>query len=210
MVVLQLEARGLRDRATLEAMGRVPRERFVPPHLERRAYEDGALAIGGGQTISQPFIVARTTDALRLDDWRRAHPGEPVRVLDVGTGSGYQAAVLADLGADVTSIEYDPDLAADAEKRLRELGYAVEVVRGDGSGGYPPNAPYAGIVVAAAAPRIPPPLLEQLADDGTLVVPVGDRYQQMLTAVRRRGSRFETDELEPAVFVPLLGKHGFR
>jgi protein-L-isoaspartate(D-aspartate) O-methyltransferase len=210
MVTLQLQSRGVRDPGTLAALSRVPRERFVPERLRGRAYEDGALAIGGGQTISQPFIVGRSSAALGLDGWNGAHPGERPRVLDVGTGSGYQAAVLADMGADVTSIELDPDLAAAARDRLAKLGYNVQVVGGDGSEGYPPNAPYAGIVVAAASPDVPPPLLAQLAEGGTLVIPVGNRHQQMLTAIRRRGDRFEREDLEHAVFVPLRGRHGFR
>jgi protein-L-isoaspartate(D-aspartate) O-methyltransferase len=210
MVTLQVQSRGVRDPATLAALTRVPRELFVPADLRYRAFEDGALAIGGGQTISQPFIVARTSAALGLDRWRGPNPGDRPRVLDIGTGSGYQAAVLADMGADVTSIEFDPDLAAAARERLTRLGYDVRVIQGDGSEGYPAHAPYAGIVVAAASPDVPPPLLAQLADGGTLVIPVGDRHQQMLAAIRRRGEGFEREDLELAVFVPLRGRHGFR
>jgi protein-L-isoaspartate(D-aspartate) O-methyltransferase len=211
MVTLQLRSRGIRDLATLQALARVPREAFVPPNLRHRAYEDGALSIGSGQTISQPFIVARSTEALRLDRWRAAHPVERPRLLDVGTGSGYQAAVLADMDADVTSIEYDDGLAAAARERLARLGYgSVLVVHGDGGDGYPPNAPYTGIVVAAAAPRVPAALIGQLADGGTLVIPIGDPGHQTLTALRRTGDRVDEEALEPAVFVPLRGRHGFR
>jgi protein-L-isoaspartate(D-aspartate) O-methyltransferase len=210
MVALQLEARGIRDRATLDAMGRVPRERFVPPDSAWRAYEDGALPIGGGQTISQPFIVARMTEALDLDRWRAAHPGEPVRVLDVGTGSGYQAAVLAEMGAQVTSIEWDPHLSEAAGRRLAAAGYRVELVTGDGGAGYSPRAPYAGIVLAAAAPAAPPALVDQLADFGALVLPIGPGWHQELTRIRRHGDRVESDDLEPCVFVPLLGQFGYR
>jgi protein-L-isoaspartate(D-aspartate) O-methyltransferase len=210
MVVLQLEARGIRDPETLRAMRAVPRERFVPEDARKRTYSDGALSIGEGQTISQPFIVALTTASLRLGEWRSNHPTERPRVLDVGAGSGYQAAVLAEMGADVTAIELIPTLAEQARARLEGLGYDVTFEVGDGSDGFSTHAPYAGIVVAAAAPDVPPPLLDQLADDGTLVIPVGDRSTQMLTAVTRRGDRFERSDLEPVVFVPLLGRYGFR
>ena len=209
MVVLQLQARGIRDPETLRAMRTVPRERFVPRGSRGRAYADGALSIGERQTISQPFIVALTTEALRLTEWRSTHPDEHPRVLDVGAGSGYQAAVLAEIGAEVTAIELIPALAKDAGARLTELGYAVDFEIADPSEGFPDHAPYAGIVVAAAAPKIPGPLLDQLADDGTLVIPVGDRSSQMLSAVTRRGDRFEQRDLEPVVFVPLLGRYGF-
>jgi protein-L-isoaspartate(D-aspartate) O-methyltransferase len=209
MVAEQIAARGVRDPATLAAMGRVPREAFVPEHLRHRAYEDGALSIGHGQTISQPFIVARMTEALDLSGWRTRHPGETPAVLDVGTGSGYQAAILAELGAHVTTIEFNPDLSLEAGERLAALGYRVQTVVGDGGLGYPPNAPYAGIVLAAAAPRVPPPLTEQLAEDGSLAAPIGRREHQQLTVVRRRSDRFEQIELEPCVFVPLLGRYGY-
>ena len=193
-------------------MGRVPREQFVPRPLVARAYEDGALGIGGGQTISQPYMVARMTEALDLHRWAQAHPGEGApRVLDVGTGSGYQAAVLAEMGCRVTSIERDPDLAAEAQDRLRWLGYEnVRVVVGDGSEGWEGDAPYAGIVVAAAAPEPPEPLVAQLADGGRLVIPVGTREHQELRVVRRVGDRVEEQSLEPCVFVPLIGRYGFR
>ncbi len=210
MVTLQIASRGVRDPETLRAMATVPRERFVPHHLQHRAYEDGALSIGRGQTISQPYIVARSTAALELDRWRSANPGTRPRVLDVGTGSGYQAAILAEMGADVTSIEFDRQLAAAARERLAALGYAVKVVQGDGGDGYAPSAPYAGIVVAAAAPDVPPPLLGQLAAAGTLVIPIGVREHQMLTAVTVAGDRVDEEPLEPVVFVPLLGRYGFR
>jgi protein-L-isoaspartate(D-aspartate) O-methyltransferase len=210
MVAQQIAARGIRDPATLAAMARVPREAFVPESLRHRAYEDGALRIGHGQTISQPFIVARMTEALDLSGWRDRHPGEKPAVLDVGTGSGYQAAVLAEMGAQVTTIEFNPDLSLAAGERLAALGYQVQTVVGDGGLGYPPNAPYAGIVLGAAAPRVPPPLIEQLAADGSLAAPIGRREHQELTVVRRRGDRFEQVELEPCVFVPLLGRYGYR
>ncbi len=210
MVTLQLLARGIRDGDTLAAMRLVPRERFVPRDQCGRAYEDGALSIGRGQTISQPFIVARMTEALGLTEWRAGRPDQPVRVLDVGTGSGYQAAVLAAMGAAVTSIEWDPNLSAAARTSLADLGFDVELVVGDGGEGYPPRAPYAGIVLAAAAPAAPPPLVEQLADGGNLVLPIGPPWHQQLTVIHRMGARIESRDLEPCVFVPLLGHHGYR
>jgi len=209
MVVLQLEARGIRDPETLRAMRTVPREQFVPAESRNRAYADGALSIGDGQTISQPFIVALTTEALGLAGWRTDHPDERPRVLDVGAGSGYQAAVLAEMGAEVIAIELNPTLAQGARARLADLGYRVTFEVGDGGEGVPGRAPYAGIVVAAAAPDVPQPLLEQLDDGGALVIPVGDRSTQVLIAVVRRGTDLVRRDLEPVVFVPLLGRYGF-
>lgn len=208
MVRDQLRARGIRDEAVLLAMGQVPRERFVPLAVRDRAYVDAAQSIGHGQTISQPYMVARMTEAIQLDEWRRTHPGEVPRILDVGTGSGYQAAVLAAMGAWVTTIERDEALSAAAVAALTALGITVRAVVGDGSEGHAPDAPYAGIIVAAAAPDIPPPLLDQLADGGRLVIPVGRRDRQELIAVSRDGDRVVRRELEPCAFVPLLGRFG--
>ena len=212
MVADQLESRGVRQPEVLDAMRRVPRELFVPPALVGRAYEDGALGIGGGQTISQPYMVARMTESLDLPAWLHAHPHAPAPpVLDVGTGSGYQAAVLAAMGARVTSVERDPSLADEAAARLMHLGYGnVRVVVGDGSEGWEEDAPYAAIVVAAAAPEPPEPLIAQLADGGRLVIPVGTRDHQELRVIRRVGDRIEEQSLEPCVFVPLIGRFGFR
>jgi protein-L-isoaspartate(D-aspartate) O-methyltransferase len=209
MITSQLERRGLRDAAVLAAMRAVPRERFVPADMLDRAYDDNALPIGRGQTISQPYIVALMTEALQLPAWQAAHPSDPLRVLDVGTGSGYQAAVLAEMGAEVVSIERDAELAEQARSRLLDLGYEIDVIVGDGSAGAPDHAPFAGIVVAAAAPEVPAPLVAQLADDARLVVPVGGRYEQRLTVVRRQDGKTVTEPIEAAVFVPLVGKHGF-
>jgi protein-L-isoaspartate(D-aspartate) O-methyltransferase len=150
------------------------------------------------------------TEALDLTAWIAQHGEGPPRALDVGTGSGYQAAVLAECGAEVVSIERDEELALEARERLAALGYRIEVVVGDGSLGWPPQVPYAGIIVAAAAPDPPPPLLEQLEDGGRLVVPIGTRNHQDLVVLRRRGDRFEERLLEPCVFVPLVGRYGFR
>ena len=205
----QLEARGIRDPLVLAAMRAVPRERFVPPDLVGQAYDDGALPIGHGQTISQPYIVARMTQALALTDWPHSHDGARPKVLDVGTGSGYQAAILAALGAQVVSVELEADLAEHARLRLIDLGYEVKVIAGDGSLGVPDEAPFAAIVVAAAAPDVPVPLVEQLLPDGRLVVPIGSRWEQAITLVSRTATGFVRQPLEPAVFVPLLGEHGF-
>jgi protein-L-isoaspartate(D-aspartate) O-methyltransferase len=209
MVRTQIESRGIKDLAVLGAMRRVPRHRFVPPHLSGSAYSDNALPIGGGQTISQPFIVALMTAAVDLPRWAEAHPGDKPRALDVGTGSGYQAAVLAEIGAQVVSIERDVDLARGAQQLLAELGYDVEVLVGDGSTGVPEHAPYAGIVVAAASPGVPPPLVEQLASDGRLVIPIGARSEQRLVVVERTEEGYSQRPLDAAVFVPLVGEHGF-
>ena len=208
-VARQLEARGIHDAAVLAAMRAVPREKFVPPDLASQAYDDGALPIGHGQTISQPYIVARMTQALALGDWAAAHDGERPKVLDVGTGSGYQAAILAALGAEVVSVELEAELAEKARLRLLGLGYHVKVVAGDGSRGVPDEAPFAAIVVAAAAPEVPAPLVDQLEGDGRLVLPIGGRLEQVITLVRPDGDGFTREPIEPAVFVPLLGEHGF-
>lgn len=209
MVREQLEARGIRDEATLAAMAVVPRESFVPADLRRRAYADCALAIGRGQTISQPYMVAAMTAALGLGDHGWPWTEQAPAVLDVGTGSGYQCAVLAQIGAHVTSVERDAELAVAARKRLERLGYEVEVIVADGSDGYAPAAPYVGIIVGAASPRIPSPLIAQLADGGRLVIPVGPRGMQQLTIAQRRGDRIDKRTQDQCVFVPLVGAHGY-
>jgi len=205
----QLERRGIKDPEVLRAMRTVPRESFVPVEARHLAYEDGALPIGRGQTISQPYIVARMTEVLALGEWREAHGGEQPKVLDVGTGSGYQAAILAEVGARVVSIELEAELAERAGRTLQDLGYQVDVRVGDGSLGAPDQAPFAGIVVAAAAPQIPVPLVDQLLPDGRLVIPIGTRFEQVITLVRRTDDGFTQEPVEHAVFVPLLGEHGF-
>jgi protein-L-isoaspartate(D-aspartate) O-methyltransferase len=204
MVDRQLRARGIENERVLYAMGAVPRELFVPPELQGRAYDDAALPIGDGQTISQPYMVALICSLLEL------HGGE--RVLDVGTGSGYQAAVLAELGAEVHSIERVPELAVRAREALRAAGYGdcVEVHVGDGTRGLPGHAPFAGIAVAAAAPELPRTLYDQLAERGRLVVPVGPRREQLLEVVVRSPEGPATLRTVPCRFVPLLGAEGFR
>jgi protein-L-isoaspartate(D-aspartate) O-methyltransferase len=202
MVERQLRRRGAFDERVLEAMTRVPRELFVPEELRHLAYEDGALPIGNGQTISQPFIVATICQLLALS------PDD--RVLDVGTGSGYQAAVLAELAAEVVTIERVPELAHAARATLVQAGYGdVEVRVGDGSLGVPERAPFDGIAVAAAAPAVPPALYEQLVEGGRLVVPRGGRWgQQLVVVVRTQDGPFERVSV-PCRFVPLVGAEGF-
>jgi protein-L-isoaspartate(D-aspartate) O-methyltransferase len=203
MVERQLSARGIRDTRVLEAMRRVPRELFVPPQLRNEAYEDVALPIGFGQTISQPYMVARICAELGL------RGGE--RVLDVGTGSGYQAAVLGELAGEVHSIELVPELAARAESALVAAGYAdrVHVHVGDGTRGLPEHAPFAAIAVAAAAPALPATLYDQLELRGRLVVPVGGRHEQLLQVVVRSPEGPAVLRTVPCRFVPLLGEEGF-
>jgi protein-L-isoaspartate(D-aspartate) O-methyltransferase len=202
MVEHQLRARGITDQRVLAAMGRVPRELFVPEDVRHLAYEDGALPIGLGQTISQPYIVGAICQLLGLS-------GDE-RVLDVGTGSGYQAAVLAELAASVVTIERLPELATRARAALREAGLErVHVLVGDGSRGVPEHAPYDGIAVAAAAPEVPPALYEQLAPGGRLVLPRGSRLGQDLVLVARTPTGPVERSSIPCRFVPLVGAEGF-
>ncbi len=202
MVREQLIGRGIRDPRVLAAMRRVPRHEFVPPNLRDRAYEDSPLPIGGGQTISQPYIVAYMTQALAL------RPQDVV--LEIGTGSGYQTAILAELAKRVYSLERRPELSTRARAVLERLGYHnVQLHIGDGTQGLPEFAPYDAILVTAAAPSIPVPLQEQLADGGRLVLPIGEQRQQLLQRIRRQGDRLTVEDLIAVVFVPLYGEHGF-
>jgi protein-L-isoaspartate(D-aspartate) O-methyltransferase len=204
MVAQQLQRRGISDERVLEAMAGLPREAFVPGAPKSIAYDDRALPIDEGQTISQPYMVARMTELLGIE------PGD--RVLEIGTGSGYQAAILALLGARVVSIERHAGLARSARERLRILGIEdVDVRVGDGSRGDPAGAPWDGIIVTAGAPRIPDALREQLAVGGRLVIPVGPRYEQELIVVERRSANEWREKSDGAViFVPLVGEHGWR
>jgi protein-L-isoaspartate(D-aspartate) O-methyltransferase len=203
MVELQLRGRDIVDEAVLAAMGRVPRELFVPELERNRAYDDAALPLARGQTISQPYMVARIVEALAI------RPGD--QVLDVGTGSGYQAAVLAELGANVVTIERIPELAERARESLTAAGYdRVEVVVGDGTLGVPERAPFDAIAVAAAAPGLPETLYEQLRPRGRLVVPVGGPRAQRLEVIVRSPEGPAVVHSVPCRFVPLLGEEGFR
>lgn len=197
MVELQLKGRDIDDPSALRAMATVPRHRFVPERLQSQAYLDFPLPIGFGQTISQPYIVAYMTQAI--------HPEPHHRVLEIGTGSGYQAAVLAELVEQVFTIEIVPELAESAGRRLRGLGYDKVVTReGDGYHGWPDAAPFDAIVVTAAAEFIPPPLLQQLKDGGRMIIPVGSPFHvQHLTLVEKKEGRITTRLLLPVRFVPL-------
>jgi protein-L-isoaspartate(D-aspartate) O-methyltransferase len=197
----QLRRRGVKDPAVLAAMASVPREAFVPEEMRHLAYHDGPLPIGEGQTISQPFIVAHMIELLAL--------GPEDRVLEVGTGSGYGAAILSRIVATVYTLERVASLAATARERLSRLGYDnVSVLVGDGTLGWPAHAPYDAIVVTAGAPRVPEPLKEQLAAGGRLVLPVGSTPgMQVLVRIRRvAGDRFEEEYLDSVRFVPLIGE----
>ncbi len=202
MVERQLRKRGISDERVLAAMGAVPREEFVSDRYRSRAYADAAQPIGEGQTISQPWIVAAICQALELEGNER--------VLEVGTGSGYSAAVLALLAAEVISIERHPSLASTAQLDLDSLGVrGVEVRVGDGSRGIPELAPFDAIAVHATAPEPPATLLGQLADGGRLVVPIAARSADILTVFRRRGEGLESGEIGPCRFVPLVGEEGY-
>jgi protein-L-isoaspartate(D-aspartate) O-methyltransferase len=202
MVEEQIRRRGEFSSRVLDAMLAVPRHEFVPPENRYAAYTDQPLPIGDGQTISQPFMVAAMTEALELTGHER--------VLEVGTGSGYQAAVLSLLAREVYSIESNPRHAEAAAERLARLGYAnVHLGVGDGTLGWAGVAPFDGIVVTAAAPQIPPPLIEQLADGGRLVIPVGDAQQQELVELRRHGEYTTQRVLHYCRFVPLVGRYGW-
>ena len=203
MVQEQLEARGISDTRVLQAFLAVPRHEFVAKDLQSEAYADHPLPIGGGQTISQPYMAALMVQLLRL------HGHE--RVLEVGTGSGYQLAILSQLALEVYSIDRLPELAEQALRRLEHLGYLnVHVTVGNGSMGWPDYAPYEGMLVAAGAPDIPPPLVRQLADGGRLVIPLGSQQAQTLTLVEKRRDALHQQAITSCVFVPLLGEYGWR
>jgi protein-L-isoaspartate(D-aspartate) O-methyltransferase len=202
MVSEQLERRGIRDPRVLDAMRNVPRHLFVPPERQASAYDDQALSIGDGQTISQPYMVAVMTEALSV--------AAGARILEIGTGSGYQAAILAVLAREVITIERRPGLAAAAGRRLASLGFTnVTVVVADGSVGYPGAAPYDAVLATAGAPQVPASLRTQLADGARLVVPVGSAFHQDLVVIERRGETFVESRGEGCVFVPLVGREGW-
>ena len=204
MVRFQLVARGMDNERILDAFSKVPREKFVPRTYRDMAYRDGPLPIGRGQTISQPYVVALMTEALDVQ------PGD--RVLEIGTGSGYQAAILAEMGAQVFTIERHDELAETAQRALEKHGYGdVTMKCDDGSGGWPEEAPFDGILVTAAAPTIPTPLLEQLKVGGRLVIPVEERrgMQQLVRVTRNEGDTYDREELGAVAFVPLIGEQGW-
>jgi protein-L-isoaspartate(D-aspartate) O-methyltransferase len=202
MVESQLRARGIRDERVLAAMSHVPRHEFVPVEFRDQVYEDHPIPIGEGQTVSQPYIVAIMLQALALN------PSDTV--LEIGTGSGYQTALLAELTGQVYSVERHASLARMAEATLRRLGYSkVQVLLGDGTNGLPDHAPFDAIVVSAAAPQIPPPLFEQLCDGGRMVIPVGPAPAQELQLVRKKAGQPVISSLEGCRFVPLIGSKGY-
>ncbi len=200
-LVHKLERRGIADPRVLEAVGSVPRDRFVPSELQAHAYADRALAIGFEQTISQPYMIAVMLQALALTGKER--------VLEIGAGSGYQAALLGRLAGEVHTLEIVPELALRARETLGALGVSnVTVYTRDGSGGLAEKAPFDAISVAAAAPRLPPLLTAQLAEGGRLILPIGEPHDATLTLITRRGAAFETKTLGGCAFVPLVGNFG--
>lgn len=203
MVESQLARRGIKDKRVLEAMRQVPRHLFIPEDMRSLAYCDGPLPIGHGQTISQPYIVALMTELLELTGQEK--------VLEIGTGSGYQAAILSRLARQVYSLERHAALAQQAEKVLTQLGYDNVVVRmGNGTLGWPEHSPYEAIIITAAAPEVPQPLPDQLADGGRLVAPVGSQWSQVLVKVRRQSDLLIRERLTAVAFVPLVGEYGWK
>ncbi len=199
MVEFQIKRRGIRDPKVLEAMLRVPRHLFVPEQMKELAYGDEPLPIGEGQTISQPYIVAYMTEALKLTGQEK--------VLEIGTGSGYQTAILAELAREVYTVELIPELSRRAQKVLRELGYQnIHFLVGDGTRGWPEHAPYEAILVSAAPATVPRSLIEQLQENGRLIIPVGTDYQE-LVLVRKKKEGWEEERLIPVRFVPLVTVH---
>ena len=202
MVEKQIAQRGITSPRILEAFLETPRHLFIPDNQQLYAYQDGPLPIGKGQTISQPYIVAYMTDKLRLT-------GDE-KVLEIGTGSGYQAAILGKLAAEVHTIERHQSLARSATHLLAELGFENIIVHlGDGTNGLPENAPYDAIMVTAAAPEVPLPLLDQLREGGRLIMPVGARIGQVLHLFQKHENQIKKDHLAPVAFVPLIGDHGW-
>lgn len=200
-MIALIKDRGITDSRLLRAMAAIDRHAFVPEPFTNRAYEDCALPIGKGQTISQPYTVAFMTQALGVK--------EGDKILEIGTGSGYQATVLSAMGARVFTVERNPDLHAASRKLIDKLGYRIATKCGDGTVGWSEFAPFNGIIVTAGAPTIPQPLLKQLVEGGKLVIPVGDLTNQTLVVITRRGDQFDRREVEGFRFVPLVGKMGW-
>lgn len=202
MVHEQLAQRGIQDRRLLEAMRRLPRELFVPEEGRKEAYEDHPVAIGSGQTLSQPYMTALMTERLHLE------PGQ--KVLEIGTGSGYQTALLAEMGGRVYSVEWISELAEHARQRLQRLSYRqVQLRRGDGSLGWPEEAPFDRILMTAGAPRLPESLVSQLGEGGRMILPLGEQWEQALTQVDRLAGQTHVTEICRCSFVPLRGKEGW-
>ena len=202
MVDTQLIPRGIRDARVLSAMRKVPRHIFVDDYMQQNAYADMALPIGEEQTISQPYMVAIMTELLELKGNEK--------VLEIGTGSGYQAAILAELSMEVFTIERKALLAKKAEERFQALGYInIHVITGDGTLGLPEESPFDRILITAGSPKIPEPLIEQLSDGGIIIAPVGIRFSQQLLIVRKSKEGISEQTHVPCVFVPLIGKHGW-
>ena len=203
MVETQIIPRGIKDKRVIDAMKQVPRHLFVSEPMQYKAYDDMALSIGEGQTISQPYMVAAMTELLELK-------GDE-RVLEIGTGSGYQAAILAELSKVIYTVERVSALSKQAEARFHALGYKnIHVKVGDGTSGWQEEAPFNRIIITAGTPKIPEPLMEQLSDEGIMIAPVGDRFsQQIIKVLKSRNKVFESLHT-PCVFVPLIGEHGWK
>jgi protein-L-isoaspartate(D-aspartate) O-methyltransferase len=203
MVEEQLIPRGIKNQRVLDAFRKIERHRFIPEDLMTSAYGDFPVPIGEGQTISQPYIVALMTECLDLSGQER--------VLEIGTGSGYQAAILAELASEVYTVERFENLKKRAEKVLNELGYAnIKIKVGDGTLGWPEAAPFDRIIITAASPRVPLPLTEQLKESGKLVLPLGESFSQILTVIEKKEGKLESMEVCGCVFVPLVGKYGWK
>jgi len=202
MVDTQIIRRGIANKKVIDAFLKVPREMFIPGNLKHFAYEDGPLSIGEGQTVSQPYMVALMTEAL--------NPSKGIKILEIGTGSGYQSAILAEIGAEIYSVERIPFLAEKAEKVLKELGYNIRIKIGDGTLGWEEFAPYGRIIVTAGGPEIPATLFSQLAEGGIMVMPVGDVFSQNLMLVKKSGGKIMKENLGGCQFVKLLGAEGWK
>ncbi len=203
MVKTQLIPRGIKDERVLNAMKKVPRHLFIDESMQYKAYDDMALPIGEGQTISQPYMVAVMTQLLELKGNEK--------VLEIGTGSGYQAAILAELAKEVYSVERVTALATMAEERFHSLGYNnIHVKMGDGTLGWPEEAPFDRIIITAGTPKIPDPLIEQLSEKGIIIAPVGERFSQQLLKVKKSNGKLLEDYHTPCVFVPLIGEYGWK